>query len=290
MNAAAQYRLGLVLVTASALAWSSAGYFTRLVPLDNWTLLLWRGVFAAIGMLVFILLLQGKAGLRSFAALGVPGWIYAVISGLGMIFFITALTLTTVAHVSIIYGTVPFVAAAVSWIAIREKPSPLALACSLLALLGVVITVGFGLAGGSLLGDLLAFAMTLVMAGMMVISRRYRNIPTLPAACLSAVLSAFACLPLAGTLLPGGGDLFHLALFGLVNSAIGLALFTLGARLIPAVESGLIGSLEVPLAPIWVWLAFGETPDRNTLLGGALVFIAVLTHLTMGARSRALAN
>jgi drug/metabolite transporter (DMT)-like permease len=285
-----RYHLGLVLVTASALAWSSAGYFTRLVPLDNWTLLFWRGVFAALGMLVFILVLQGKAGLRSFAALGVPGWLYAIVSGLGMIFFITALTLTTVAHVSIIYGTVPFVAAAVSWLVLREKPSATALICSVLALLGVVVTVGFGLAGGSLLGDLLAFGMTLVMAGMMVIARRYQNIPTLQAAGLSAVLSAVACLPLVGTLMPSGGALAQLALFGLVNSAIGLALFTLGARLIPAVETGLIGSLEVPLAPVWVWLAFGETADRNTILGGALVFVAVLAHLGLGARSRALAN
>jgi drug/metabolite transporter (DMT)-like permease len=220
----------------------------------------------------------------------VPGWIYAIISGLGMVFFITSLTLTTVAHVSIIYGTVPFVAAAASWVVLRERPSPMALFCSLLALVGVIVTVGFGLAGGSLLGDLLAFAMTLVMAGMMVVSRRYRDIPTLPAACLSAILSALACLPLVGTLLPSGGDLAHLGWFGLVNSAIGLALFTLGARLVPAVETGLIGSLEVPLAPVWVWLAFGETPDRNTILGGILVFVAVLTHLGMGVRSRALAN
>jgi drug/metabolite transporter (DMT)-like permease len=130
--------------------------------------------------------------------------------------------------------------------------------------------------------------MTVVLAVMMVVSRRYHKIPTLPAACLSAVLSAVICLPLVGTLLPGGGELVLLALFGLVNSAIGLALFTLGARLIPAVETGLIGSLEVPLAPIWVWLAFSETPDRNTILGGALVFIAVVTHLTIGARSRTL--
>jgi drug/metabolite transporter (DMT)-like permease len=288
MTTQTQYRLGLVLVTASALAWSSAGYFTRLVPLDNWTLLFWRGVFAAVGMLVFIRLLQGKAGLRAFGALGVPGWIYAIISGLGMIFFITSLTLTTVAHVSIIYGTVPFVAAAVSGIVLRERPSPMAFGCSLVALLGVVVTVGFGLDGGSLSGDLLAFGMTLVMAGMMVVARRYRDIPILPAACLSAILSALVSLPLAGTLLPGGGDLFNLTLFGLVNSAIGLALFTLGARLIPAVETGLIGSLEVPLAPVWVWLAFGETPDRNTILGGLLVFVAVLTHLTLGTRSRAL--
>jgi drug/metabolite transporter (DMT)-like permease len=84
--------------------------------------------------------------------------------------------------------------------------------------------------------------------------------------------------------------LLQLALFGLVNSAIGIALFTLGARLIPAIETGLIGALDAPLAPVWVWLAFAETPGRNTLLGGILVFGAVLAHVSLGARSRALRN
>jgi drug/metabolite transporter (DMT)-like permease len=75
-----------------------------------------------------------------------------------------------------------------------------------------------------------------------------------------------------------------------VNSAIGIALFTLGARLIPAIETGLIGALDAPLAPLWVWLAFSEIPGRNTILGGILVFGAVLAHVSLGGRSRALRN
>ncbi len=36
------YRLGLILVTASAIAWSTAGLFTRLIQLDSGMMLAWR--------------------------------------------------------------------------------------------------------------------------------------------------------------------------------------------------------------------------------------------------------
>ena len=49
-----------MLVTGSAIAWSTAGWFTRLIGLDSWTILFWRGIFAAIGILVFMLAMDGK--------------------------------------------------------------------------------------------------------------------------------------------------------------------------------------------------------------------------------------
>lgn len=286
MNERAQYRLGLILVTASAIAWSTAGFFTRLIPLDGGTLLFWRGLFAAIGLLVFILVTQRGDTWRQFRSLGWPGWLFALLSALGMVCFITSLTLTTVAHVAIIYGTVPFLAAGLGWLLLRESPSKAAVIASLAALAGVALMVGLGGAEGSLTGDALAFGMTLAMAAIMVISRRYRTIPILAAACLSALLSALACWPFAAAISPTGEQMVYLALFGLVNSALGIALFTLGSRLLPAIETALIGSLDAPLAPVWVWLAFGETPGGNTILGGALVFGAVACHIWLGARNR----
>jgi len=290
MNPRAQYRLGLILVAGSAIAWSTAGYFTRLIPLDNWTLLFWRGIFAAIGIFLFMLVKDGRGAWRQFGQLRKPGWLFALISGGSMMVYITALTLTTVAHVAIIYCIVPFVAAGLAFLAMGERPSLTAIGASLVALIGVAVMVGFSGGEGSLVGDFLALLMTLGLAVLMVISRRHRDIPIMAAACLSAILSAAACWPLALHVLPSPDLLLLLALFGLVNSAIGIVLFTLGARLIPAVETGLIGALDAPLAPIWVWLAFAETPGRNTLLGGILVFGAVLAHVSLGARSRALRN
>lgn len=105
-----------------------------------------------------------------------------------------------------------------------------------------------------------------------------------PAACLSALLSALAAWPLSQALDVSAAELTLLALFGLVNSALGLTLFTLGARRLPAVETALIGALDAPFAPIWVWLAFAETPGPATLIGGGIVFAAVAAHIWTSAR------
>tara|TARA_R110002072_G_scaffold51323_9_gene137738 strand:- start:2720 stop:3580 length:861 start_codon:yes stop_codon:yes gene_type:complete len=281
----AEYRLGLALVTASALAWSTAGLFTRIIEVDTGTMLVWRGVFGALGILAIACALQGRSALRDFTKMGVPGWTFAIISAVGMLCFITSLRLTTVAHVSFIYATVPLVAAVLAWMVIGERPGRSALVASFASLLGVGIIVGLG-TEGDLFGDLLAFGMTLSLAVMMVISRRYRGIPIMPAACLSAILSGMMAVPFAVDLAVSLPDLGLLAAFGLVNSAVGLALFTLGARLLPAIETALIGAIETPLAPAWVWLFFAEIPSGATLIGGGVVLVAVLGHIMQQNRRR----
>lgn len=277
------YRLGLIFVTASAIAWSTAGLFTRMVEVDTATMLAWRGLFGATGIALVVLALTGRGAWRRVARMGWPGWAFALVSALGMVLFVSALRTTTVAHVAVIYATAPFLAAGISWLALRERPTRSAVVASLAALVGVAVMVGLGVEG-NLLGDLLALAMTFGMAVMMVIARRYPDIPTLPAAGLSALISGLACWPLGAPLAVGAGELGILALFGIVNSAAGLAFSTLGARLLPAIETALVGALDAPLAPLWVWLAVGETPGFGTLAGGAIVFAAVALHMASGLR------
>jgi drug/metabolite transporter (DMT)-like permease len=194
--------------------------------------------------------------------------------------------MTTVAHVAIIYGTVPFLAAGLGWLVLRERPSRTAILASLVALAGVVTMVGGSIAEGSLRGVALAFAMTFGMAAIIVINRHNRAIPMMAAACASALVSASIAWPLSAASTPTTAQLCYLALFGLINLALGLILFTLGSRMIPAVETALIGALDGPLAPIWVWLAFGEQPGHSTILGGILVFGAVMANVALGSRSR----
>ncbi|MFM2282169.1 MAG: hypothetical protein RLZZ444_4400 [Pseudomonadota bacterium] len=285
-----RYQLGLILVFASAVAWSLAGYFTRLIALDSGTMLAWRGIFGALGIMTVIAIRQGRGLWQQFAGLQMSGWLFALVSAAGMILFITSLERTSVAHVSIIYATVPFLAAALGWIVLRERPSREAVLTSLAALAGVVIMVGAS-GEGSISGDILAFGMTLSVAAMMVIARRMDAAPVLSAACLSALLSGLACWPFGAPLSVTSQDLVLLALFGLVNSAAGLVLFTLGAQRLPAIETALIGALDAPLAPFWVWLAFGETPGPASIIGGLMVFCAVGIHITREAnRKTALAT
>ncbi len=277
------HRLGIALVMASAFAWSTTGLFTRILALDTATMLVWRGAFGAIGLIAVLLALQGRTGLRGFRHLGPAGLGYAVVSAFGMLCFIAALGLTTVAHVAIIYAMAPFLAAALGWFVLREAPTRSAAIAAVVAFAGAVYMIGMG-REGTLIGALLAFGMTAAMALMMVMGRRYPAIPTLPAAAASALFSALVALPFASATIPMAPDLAILAAFGLVNSALGLALFLMGSRHITPVETALIGVLDAPLAPFWVWIVFAERPSSQTLIGGGIVFAAVFWHIVQSAR------
>ncbi len=272
------YCHGILLVTCATLAWSTAGLFTRAIALDNWTLLLWRGVFGALA--IAVVMAMGNRGhvLRQFQGLGIAGWIFVFVSGVGMVLFITALNHTSVARVSIMYATVPLVTALIAWWILREKPTRYAIAASLVSLVGVSLMMGLS-EKGNWVGDLLALGMTLCLAIMMIISRTRAEVPILPAACLSALLSAALALPFSSPFNVEPEQWAMLVLFGVVNSALGLILFIIGSKKIPAIETALITALDAPLAPVWVWLLFNEVPGVFTIAGGTIVFVAVGAYL-----------
>jgi len=285
MHHAAEHRLGVALVTGAAVAWSLAGFFTRLIPLDAWTILFWRGVFGGFFISLYVIAHYRGRTLAVTRAMGWPGLLVTCLSTLGMTTFIPALKLTSVANVAIICATGPFVAAVIAWLWLRERVSPLTLAGSLLAFAGVALTVaGAGGGVGSLSGDVLAFVMTSAIAAMTVALRRYREVPMLPTACLSNFLGSLVSLAFAARLSLGPQDLVHLALFGFVQMSLGLTFFTIGSRLIPAAEAALITVLETPLAPLWVWLAFDEKVSLHALIGGGVVMIAVIGHVLLQGR------
>jgi drug/metabolite transporter (DMT)-like permease len=74
------------------------------------------------------------------------------------------------------------------------------------------------------------------------------------------------------------------AMFGFFQVALGLTLFVLGSRLLPSGQASLIATLETPLMPFWVWLAFQETPGRRAFVGGALVMGAVIADIISDTR------
>jgi drug/metabolite transporter (DMT)-like permease len=280
------YQLGILFVTLSAVAWSLAGYFTRLIPLDSFTLLAWRGIFGAAGLLVVIVLMRRRNWWHDFARIGRPELAYIAVTVAGMILFITSLAHTSVAHGAVIYATIPFLAAFLGWLFLGEIPGRVAILASLSALGGVILMVGFGTDGG-LFGDLLAFGMTSCMAASIILMRRNPGMAAMSSACISGLISGAICWPLGAPLDVSNVQLLQMALFGIVNSSMGLAFFALGSKRLPAIETALIGSLDAPLAPLWVWLAFNEKPGINTLIGGGIVFAAVVIHIVLSQRRTA---
>lgn len=267
--------LGIALVAASAAISSVAGFFSRAVAVDAFTMVFWRCLVGGLLIAGYILWRHRSATLVAVRVVGVEGLLVAACSAVATICFINALTRTSVAAVTVIFAAAPFVAAALAWLWHRERQSRVTLAASGLALLGVVLTVDAALAAGTIAGDLLAVAATTLMAALMVIVRRRRDVSMLPASCLSAFLAVLLVAPVSKPLAVSAADLAFLAGFG-AQFGLTLLLLTLGTRLIAAPRAALLGSLEIPLAPLWVLLAFGEVPGLMVVIGGALVLAAVI--------------
>ena len=286
-GAQSQHRLGIALVVAAAVAFSTAPFFTRLLPYDSWTILFWRGLFGGSLIAVIMVLLQGRAGLRDLIGMSASGWLVSLYSTLGMIAFIPSLQLTSVSNVAIIIATGPFLAAALAWIWLGEIPRRRTMLASVVALCGVAIIVGNARIGSDLLGVALACFMALAIAAMTVMVRRHKETSMVAAAAISNFLTSVVSLPFAhGIASVTVGDLFILAMFGFFQVALGLTLFFLGSRLLPSGQAALISTLETPLMPFWIWVAFAEVPALRVLAGGALVMGAVIADIIGDIRAQ----
>ena len=282
-----QHRLGIALVVAAAIAWSTAPFFTRLLPYDSWTILFWRGLFGGGMIVVLMLLLQGRASLRDLTRMDKNSWLVAWFSTLAMIAFIPSLQLTNVSNVAIIIATGPFLAAALAWIWLREIPHLRTMLASIVALCGVMIIVGQARAGSDVIGIALACFMALAIAAMTVMVRRHRNTSMVAAAAMSNILGSVISIPFAhGITGITGFDLLILAMFGCFQVALGLTLFFLGSRLLPSGQAALISTLETQLMPFWIWVAFAEVPTLRVLGGGALVMGAVIADIIGDTRTQ----
>jgi drug/metabolite transporter (DMT)-like permease len=274
---------GVLLIVLSAVAYSMAGFFTRLIHLDPWTMLFWRGLFAGLMILCVIAVRERGRTVAAIRAIGRPGLAAAFFSTTATILFLNAFRRTSVADVVVICAIAPLLTAGIGFLWLGVTEAWTTLAASVVALLGVSVMMSGAVVEGQLLGDLLALGTTICMAMMMLIMRRHRATPMLPAACLSALLCPLLVWPFADPLSVNGEDLFQLFLFGTTQFGLGLVFLTLGGRLVSATENALIGTLETPLAVVWVWLCFGEAPSVSSFAGGMIVLTAVAAHVWRGS-------
>jgi drug/metabolite transporter (DMT)-like permease len=282
--------LGASLLIAAAISFSSAGFFTRLVPTDPWTMLFWRGLFAGAFLAGVVALQQRGRTVQAFRDIGVEGLVVAICSAIATVCFLNALRLTSVADVLVIDAAAPFLTAGIAWLLIGERESRRTLFASLAAVVGVAIMAGTALKEGRLLGDLLALAMVTLMSIVMVLIRRKRGVNMVPAVCLSAFLCSLIVSPFARPESVGSLELGLLALFGVGQFGLGQLLLALGTPLVTATRGALIGVLQTPLGTLWVWLAFGETLATATLIGGMIVLSAVVADVLLPRNGRVAAR
>ncbi|MCB8875791.1 DMT family transporter [Acidisoma silvae] len=269
--------LGIGFLSASAVAYSMAGFFTRLIPLDVVSLLCWRSIIAGIMLTVLVILRYRGNAWRQTRAIGRTGLTVACMGGFSSYLYLSAFRHTTVADVAIIYATLPFMTAALAWVCLAEREGWRVLASSLLALVGVAVMAHGAIHAGHVVGDLLAVGMTATFAITMVMLRRGgRQGSMMPAVAVMCVITALASAPFAHFWPLAPRTMIYLLLFGICQLGLGLLFLSLGMRHVTATQGALLGLLDTPLAPLWVWLGFGEVPPSATLIGGAIVMAAVL--------------
>ena len=285
--AAGEARLGYALVLGSALCWSFGGAIARFIETgDSWTVVFWRSFFASLFIVGFMLWRDGPRGtLALFRGMGLPGLFVAVCFAVASTSFVVALSYTTVANVMLMNAGVPLLAALLAWLTFRERVSLATWGAIAAVIGGVAIMVSDSLTGKvSPIGDGLAFLIAASFAMATVVTRRFSEVRMTPATCLAAILStAFAATQASGFAV-GPADMGWLFAFGALNLGLGLAFFASGARLIPAAYAALIGTVEPLFGPVWVWLIHGEVPSARTIVGGCVIFAALMTHLLLELR------
>ena len=275
LEASRRQRRGQIYVALAAVAWSSAGVLQRQLTLDTSTQVFGRAAFAGAALLVYVAIVERGRVVHAFRSVGLAGIAVAVCVAIASASFIAALNHTSVARVLFILALAPVLAALLARVTLGEPITRRTALAMALALAGVAVMLGAP-GEGDLAGDALSFLVALAFALMIVITRWRRDVSMAPATCLSQVILVAVFLPFAAPGEIGGDDLLWLAALGIGQIGLGFALLTVGARLIPAAQVGLITLLEVVLGPVWVWLALDERPGTLTLVGGAIVIVAIL--------------
>ena len=288
------YARGVLLVVLAGLLWSFMGLAVRHIETaGTWAILFWRSAGMVPVLLAFIAWRSGGRPLERLRRVGVAG----VLGAFGLVFAfagaIYALQATTVANAVFLFAASPFMAALLGWIILREPVRPATWAAIAVAGVGMFVMVRDGLAGGETAGNLAALLSAFGFAAFTLTLRWGKLEDMMPAVVLGGLFSmAVAVIALGvraeGLAVPARDIVISVAM-GAGMLATGMALYTLGSRVVPAAELTLLSMVEVLLAPVWVWLILGETASAGTFLGGGILLLAIAGNALSGLRRKPVA-
>lgn len=282
---------GALAIALTGLIWSAGGLFFRLLEGGQlWPILIWR--YLAV-TLFFAGIILGRRRGRLFAFWGELGW-KAIPGALcftgASVFFLFALDSTTVFNALMMLSVQPLLAAALAWVLLREPVKPATWVAMALAAAGIFLMVQDSLEGGGFIGNVFALASSLCFAAYTVFNRAVGAVDTAPLVMVGGffgILIALAVSSSAGYALYVGSHDILLCIAMSLLLGLGFLLFNWGIRRVPAAEALVLAQTEVIFGPLWVWLVFTERPSDAALLGGLVLFAAVLVQGGSGLRRKA---
>ncbi|MGE4594987.1 MAG: DMT family transporter [Gammaproteobacteria bacterium] len=286
------YFFGFILVCIAALVWSfgtltlrhSVDLESHLIPF-----LLVRGSSAFVVIFAFVWYRDGKNVVKNIKRLDRYSLFGSLILGFGMVCFVFSITKTTMAISMIMLAISPLLAAILGFLLLGEKLSRTTILNMLVVIAGVVVILYGTNDSSSLLGAAVGLLVALCFALFTITLRHNPDMPKLITPAIGGLFSAFCMLtyivfsdiPLALSV-----HNITMAIISGTVVGIGLILFTLGAKYLPAAELILLSLLESIAGIFWVWLpAFGvnEVPTTNTIIGGFIILAAIIFQ---GLKSR----
>lgn len=282
---------GYVLVFFAGVIWSTVGLGIRLIDeAQVWQILFYRSASMTLLLYVVIRLRTGQEPLTLAWRMGWPG----VIGGLSLVAAysgaIFAIQTTSVANAMMLFASSPLLAAILGRVILREYVRPQTWVAIVVAGFGIAVMVWDKFTGAALLGNLAAIGSAIGFATFTITLRWGKATEMMPAIFLSGLfgmaLMATICLSLGLSLHLSPGDTGISLGMGVFQVGLGLILYTIGSKTVPAAELTLLSLAEVVLGPVWVWLLLGETATPNTLIGGAILLTAIAGNALSGARRR----
>ena len=255
----------------------------------RWQYLFFRGLTIAVILCIYLLATDRSRFISNFRRIGIPGMIGSFGLVGAFVCFIWSITLTTAANTLFLFATIPFLAAFMGIVVLKERIRPLTWTAMTIALIGIGVMVVEGLEAGSVLGTITGFAAACGFATFSVSLRCRKETPQFATIALAGILCAILTASILhvqsdSVLMPDRNILLSVVHGALVG--IGLILFSIGAKVFPAAELNLLSLLEVVGGVVWVYLPiFGinEVPSMLTVVGGCIVSGAILLD-SLGTR------
>ena len=268
---------GLLIAFLGVLMLTPDPVLVRLADADTFTILFWRGIFFALGVLIILYATYRKNTFKELKNIGKPGIWIGLLSGIGGVTFIAAIQYTSIAKVLVIISTAPMVVAIISWAIINERPKLFTWISMLIIVTGIYIVMKGDTGTLNVMGSSLAVISIIAGGYSFALTRKYSNVNMVPAMIVNALVVSCVGLAFSSSFyLPFDSLIYVIA--GGILLAIAFSLITLAPRFIPASEVAMFMPLGTIFGILSAWLVINEQPSSSSLLGGSIVVITLFFH------------
>jgi len=201
-----------------------------------------------------------------------------------MISFIYSITNTTAAITLLCLAAMPFFTAILAYLFLKEKISINVWVSIAIATIGIVIMALGNTEKNSLLGFVFGLTSSIGFSVFSVTLRWRKETPKFTTVAIAGLFCfVFATIVILLTKQPFFSTSYNASMFSLhgILVCLGLILYSIGSKAIPAAELTLLSLTEVIGGIFWVWLPlFGinEIPSTNTIVGGFFLFVSLVYY------------